>query len=231
MLLETDLNQLGGDILTIIGTGFDQVTSGTSVTFSDGTTCDVLTSSDIEITCEVSGFLQATLDTDASYTVTIVVNSVDDASQTVALLSTKQSGTTVTPDSVSPVLAVELTVALEDTYPEVLNVADFTAVLVDSLNVTNTRPLYIMSVDDAAKTIKIKFPGADSGNYYIQLTSVSIGRIDKTLLALEVVGMITGFSPASGSALGGTLVTIDGCNFSDDLFDNPVKVGDNYCLV
>ena len=35
----------------------------------------------------------------------------------------------------------------------------------------------------------------------------------------------------SGSVLGGTLVTIDGVNFSDDLYDNPVKVGDNWCLV
>ena len=35
----------------------------------------------------------------------------------------------------------------------------------------------------------------------------------------------------TGSALGGTLVTIDGINFSDDPLDNPVKVGDHYCLV
>ena len=69
---------------------------------------------------------------------------------------------------------------LEDTYPDVLDAADFTAVLVDSLDTTNTRPLYIMSVDDTEKTIKIKFPGADSGNYYVQLTSASVGRIDKT---------------------------------------------------
>ena len=52
----TDLNQLGGDILTITGTGFDQVTSSTSVTFSDGTSCTVLTTSDTEITCEVYEF-------------------------------------------------------------------------------------------------------------------------------------------------------------------------------
>jgi hypothetical protein len=88
-----------------------------------------------------------------------------------------------------------------------------------------------MSVDDAEKTITIKFPGADSGSYYVQLSSSSIGRIDKTPLALEVYGKITGFSPASGSLLGGTLVTIDGENFSDNPLDNPVKVGNNYCLV
>lgn len=88
-----------------------------------------------------------------------------------------------------------------------------------------------MSVDDAAKTIKIKFPGAESGNYYVQVNSANIGRIDKTPLSLEVIGKMTEFSPKTGSFLGGTLMTIDGLNFSDDPYDNPVKVGDHYCLV
>lgn len=168
----TDLNQLGGDILTITGSGFDLVTSTTEITFSDNTKCTVLTSTATEITCEVDAFDNATLDTETPYTVTVAVNGVEDTSQTVTLLNTKQSGTTISPSSVSPVLAVELTVTLESTYPEVLEAEDFTAVLVDQSDVSITRPLYIMSVDDTAKTIKIKFPGADSGNYYVQLSSV-----------------------------------------------------------
>ena len=227
----TDLNQLGGDILTITGSGFDLVTSTTEITFSDNTKCTVLTSTATEITCEVDAFDNATLDTETPYTVTVAVNGVEDTSQTVTLLNTKQSGTTISPSSVSPVLAVELTVTLESTYPEVLEAEDFTAVLVDQSDVSITRPLYIMSVDDTAKTIKIKFPGADSGNYYVQLSSVQIGRIDKTFLALEVMGKVTGFTPATVSVHGGSLVTIDGLNFSDDPLDNPVKVGDHYCLV
>ena len=58
-----------------------------------------------------------------------------------------------------------------------------------------------------------------------------MGRIDKTPLALTVGSQVTGISPVAGSYLGGTLVTIDGVNFSDDLYDNPVKVGNNWCLV
>lgn len=88
-----------------------------------------------------------------------------------------------------------------------------------------------MSVDDSTKTIQIKFPGADSGSYYVQVHSATIGRIDKTPLAIEIISKITGISPMVGSTLGGTLLTIDGENFSDDPYDNPVKVGDNYCLV
>ena len=112
-----------------------------------------------------------------------------------------------------------------------MNAAEFTATLVSQADATVTRPLYVMSVDDAAKTIKIKFPGADSGSYYVQLNSSNIGRIDKAPLTLEVIGKITGYSPSSGSYLGGTLMTIDGINFSDDPYDNPVKVGNSYCLV
>ena len=35
-----------------------------------------------------------------------------------------------------------------------------------------------MSVDDSTKSILIKFPGADSGIYYVQVSSAQVGRID-----------------------------------------------------
>lgn len=103
--------------------------------------------------------------------------------------------------------------------------------LISADDSTLTRPLYVMSVDDASKTVKVKFPGADSGSYFVSIESTQIGRIDGTYLALDVRGQVTGFEPKSGSRYGGTLVTIDGVNFSDDPYDNPVKVGDYYCLV
>ena len=43
-----------------------------------------------------------------------------------------------------------------------------------------------MSVDDATKTITIKFPGAESGIYNIFLVGREVGRIDKTSLELTV---------------------------------------------
>lgn len=225
------LNQLGGDILTITGTGFDQVTNTTSIVFGDGTNCTVQTTSATQVTCEVDGFLTSTLDTSNPYSMNITVNGVSDTTQSVTLLTTKQSGVTVSPSSVSPVIASNLTVTLEPTYPETLNKADFSAKLVNVTDASDTRPLYIMSVNDTEKTIKIKFPGADSGSYLVQVTSSSIGRIDKENLAITVESKITGVSPLSGSNLGGTLVTIDGTNFSEDPLDNPVKIGNNYCYV
>jgi len=127
--------------------------------------------------------------------VTITVNGVVDSSKTVMLLSTKQNGVSVSPTNVSPVLSSVLTVTLESTYPETLTVDSLSAALVKQTDVSVTRPLYIISVDDAAKTIKIKYPGADSGDYFVQVTSKSIGRIDKSQLALKVYGKITNFSP------------------------------------
>jgi len=48
------------------------------------------------------------------------VNEVTNTEMTVMLLTNKQSGQTVTPNSVSPVLATILTVTLEPTYPVTL---------------------------------------------------------------------------------------------------------------
>jgi len=58
-----------------------------------------------------------------------------------------------------------------------------------------------------------------------------MGRIDMSPLTLTVESTVTAISHTSGSLLGGTLLTIDGTNFSNDPLDNPVKVGDYNCLV
>lgn len=148
------------------------------------------------------------------------------------ILATKQSGQTVSPNSVNPVISQVLTVTLESTYPETLTSTDeFSATLISADDPDFTRTLYVMSVNDADKSLTIKFPGADSGNYNIFLVGAGVGRIDKGPLAITVGSQVTGISPLSGSVLGGTLVTIDGINFSDDKYDNPVKVGSNWCFV
>lgn len=66
----------------------------------------------------------------------------------------------------------------------------------------------MISVDDSDKTLKIKFPGAPSGIYNIQLTGDGVGRIDEEPLVLTVEGVVTNISPLSGSMFGGTLLTI-----------------------
>lgn len=112
-----------------------------------------------------------------------------------------------------------------------MNASDFTAVLHSNDDEEYTRELYIMSVDDSAKTILVKFPGAESGSYYIVLSSTQHGRLDSDALQLDVHGTVHSVSPLIGSKYGGALVTITGENFSDEPLDNPVKIGDNYCYV
>jgi len=109
--------------------------------------------------------------------------------------------------------------------------SDFTATLISRDDPDFFRPLYVMDVDDATKTVVIKFPGAESGNYNIALVGKVVGRIDKVPLAITVTSSVTSISHASGSLHGGQLMTIGGVNFSNDKYDNPVKVGDYWCLV
>jgi len=85
--------------------------------------------------------------------------------------------------------------------------------------------MYVLSVDDTAKTITIKFPGAVSGSYNLSVSTTADGRLDSGSLNLEVIGEITNFSPLEASSAGGTLVTITGRHFSTVLTDNPVTLG------
>ena len=64
-------------------------------------------------------------------------------------------------------LKTTLTITLDSSYPTVLKVADLTVTLLCDTNSTFTKDLYIMSVDDTVKAIKVKFGGAVSGNYHI----------------------------------------------------------------
>jgi len=75
----TDLNQNGGDILSISGDGFPLSASDISITFSDGSTCIIVETTDTLVTCMVDGFVDVVTSVTA-YDVTIDVNGVVDTS-------------------------------------------------------------------------------------------------------------------------------------------------------
>jgi hypothetical protein len=75
------------------------------------------------------------------------------------------------PTSVSPVLKSELTIFLADDYAAILNREDFTATLYSEADSTLEKELYVMSVDESSKSIQVKFPGAPSGQYSIQISA------------------------------------------------------------
>lgn len=223
-----DVNYLGGDEMIITGDSFGYDIDVISVTYSDGTICDV-TSVDMTIlSCYNRRFTSGASQTQD---VTITINGVSATPLSVTLLAQAEVSLTMDPSSVSPVLKTEVTVYLDTNYPETLDREDFNATLYSNDDETYERVLYVMSVDDAAKSVKIKFPGAVSGSYYLQLSSAQHGRIDSDLLQLDVHGTVTSISPLTGSKYGGALVTITGENFSDEPLDNPVMIGSDYCYV
>jgi hypothetical protein len=89
--------------------------------------------------------------------------------------------------------------------------------------------MYIIAIDDDStpKTISIKFPGAESGFYLLQVETEEDGLWDYLNCEIQTIGEITNISPTSGSASGGTLLTITGRHFSTLKTDNNVTIGQN----
>ena len=71
-----NLNQLGGDVITFTGTGFDNDLVQTNITFSDDSLCLVTSATDTTLSCTVDGFNATTIDIVNPYSTTIIVNGV-----------------------------------------------------------------------------------------------------------------------------------------------------------
>ena len=95
---------------------------------------------------------------------------------------------------------------------------------------TYERVINIVSYDNASKVMIVKFNGAPSADYRIRISGPD-GFVGGNPLLLTTVIAVDTISPLQGSVLGGTLVTITGGHFGTVSTDNPVKIGDNYCLV
>ncbi len=137
----------------------------------------------------------------------------------------------ITPNRLSPVLKANLNIALASNYSGDMAATAFTVYMSNDNAPENITNLYIISTNPTSKTLLVKFPGARSGNYTVFVKSVDNGFIDTDAYKIVVIGQVTGISPSYGSVYGGTILTITGENFSENILDNPVKVGDHYCDV
>jgi len=101
-----------------------------------------------------------------------------------------------------------------------------------SLNDKSITPLNVMGVDEFTKTLTVQFPGAASGIYAFKVRGLG-GSLScpPSTIRIETVMMLTDFTPKYGSTKGGTLLTLTGYHFGNEITDNPVKVGDNDCFV
>jgi hypothetical protein len=147
----------------------------------------------------------------------VTVNGLVDSSLSVAIRNDASKVVSVTPSIVSPVLKTLITLKVTD-YTGTLQKDDIVVTAVSQKDKSIIRYINVVEVgaDGSDQYIKAKFGGSESGIYDIFVTLRSYGKLNTEGITLELVGKITDFNPKSGSVHGGTLITINGYQFSDD---------------
>lgn len=153
-----------------------------------------------------------------------------DNSQSVTLRGAAEGAISVSPNTLNPVIKQDLTVQLGPLFPAVTDLSAYSAEVIGVTDTTYRRVINIVSYNDADKTMTLKFNGAPSGDYLIEIRNDDGSISGKRLTITTVIGLDT-ISPVTGSVLGGTLLTLTGAHYGRVATDNPVKVGDHYCIV
>lgn len=131
---------------------------------------------------------------------------------------------------VSPVLKQTLTFTLQN-YADTLNAADLKVKVLNAA-VNYERDLYVMSVDNTAKTFTVKFNGAPINTYKIWVYANSAsqyGILDTSAVSIMTSSTVSNITPTQGSVLGGSILTITGTNFSAEKTDQAVTVAGTWC--
>lgn len=103
-----------------------------------------------------------------------------------------------------------------------MNKKDFSAIIVNSSDSSIFKQLNVIAVNDTLKTVTFMYGGAWSGKYNLSVRHSQYGLINTRGLYLTVGSNITSITPSIGSIYGGSLLTITGTNFGDEITDNPV---------
>jgi len=120
---------------------------------------------------------------------------------------------------------------MDENFAEELIVDDLWVSLIQQEDPTIIKACNVIDVHNENKTITVRFGGAYSGIYDIEVYSDTYGQILTDGITFEAVGTVTDIYPTSGSIYGGTLITITGYHFSDEASDNPVSIGGMTCNV
>jgi hypothetical protein len=219
-----DAPKSGGVPVKLKGHGYPySLTDGTLTVTICGKTAKVTAVNNIEITVLAPSCTADLLPTNAVISYKSLTASIP-FSYNMAL--TAPVITSIEPTSASPVLKGFLQINGSDFGT---NVADLTAYLTNS-----TGRIYQLNVLEAADTsIKVRLPGGESGVFNVVVNRAGLGdSVDVATFKYEIV--VTSVSPTTGSANGGTRLTITGRNFSPDPASNQVAIGDalnNWCLI
>ena len=88
-----------------------------------------------------------------------------------------------------------------------------------------------MATDPMSLAVQLKFPGAPTGEYEVQLLHTNLGVVGTSQFLIETRSFIISVSSQTGSELGGIALTIDGVNFSENPLDHPVTVDGYQCTI
>lgn len=213
------------------------------MTFSDGTVCDVKLSTGTAAICVTEAF---TNPDSPGLSINIAVDTVAGGQVTTEFTGNRrllQSGTfsasaptdvaeSVSPNSVNPVIKNDLTIQLSSGFPTITDTDDYIVTVKGVTDSTYSKRLNIVEYKEAEEQLIVRFNGAPSGDYLIDIAGPQgVGVITGSGLPLTTLIRLDSFSPAGGSTLGGTLVTLTGQHFGNVATDNPVKIGDNFCYV
>ena len=94
--------------------------------------------------------------------------------------------------------------------------------IVNSSDSTKFKKLNVIAANDTAKTLTFMFGGSWSGKYNLVVRHNEYGLINTKGLTLTVGSNITSIYPNTGSIYGGSLLTITGTNYGNEITDNPI---------
>ena len=120
-----------------------------------------------------------------SAVMSIKVNGLTYASTTITVSTGPAIITSITPNSVSPVLKNIITLNVSH-FLDILVPSDLSVSVISTTNTTLVRFINVIEVgnDNGNQYIKVKFGGSESGLYNVAVRSMQYGRFDTTGITL-----------------------------------------------
>ena len=211
----SQVNPNGGTVLTVSGSGFPaslQVAQTRGLALAIGTgSCTPSAVSPTQVICVSTAV-------SAAAPLTATLNGNTGSSSSLSLLANPPTISSITPNSVNPVLQTDITIVGTDFDS---NTAQTKVILRNTADSSKTSECLVYG--STTTQITCKLLGAPTGtyNFFVQ---TSKGHSNTQSFTVQTV--ITGVSPSTGSLAGGTILTIQGGAFSTDVKQSLVFIGD-----
>ena len=140
--------------------------------------------------CTTKGFNPGT----ASSLIDVKVNQAIDSSLSVQIAGGKTSVISITPNIASPVLKSNLTFKVQS-FPGSLSTADLSVRLISTTDPNSIRLLNVIDVDNTKSEFKVRYGGAYSDLYKVEVISKQNGNIDASAITFRAIGVVTDYQP------------------------------------